>query len=129
LAVPRYADAVASDTDDDEPVDSRKKQSVLVNSKAAWRKQVAKWQKESRELDELSEDDTEVPEPPTGQRRRRWLPVSLDTLFGGKTANPIRIRRQAFTEESLHMELLAAEHSDEAPDDGELEGSGDDYEG
>jgi hypothetical protein len=32
-------------------------------------------------------------------------------------------------EEALYMQLLAAEHSGEEPDDGELEGSGDDYYG
>ncbi|KAJ7115452.1 hypothetical protein C8R44DRAFT_794667 [Mycena epipterygia] len=32
-----------------------------------------------------------------------------------------------FTEEERLMELLGAENSDEEPDDGELEGSGDDY--
>ncbi|KAJ7102013.1 hypothetical protein C8R44DRAFT_809010, partial [Mycena epipterygia] len=35
--------------------------------------------------------------------------------------------RCPFTEEERLMELLGAENSDEEPDDGELEGSGDDY--
>ena len=37
--------------------------------------------------------------------------------------------RQSFDQEALLMELflLAAEHDDEEPDDGVLEGSGDDY--
>ncbi|KAJ7614224.1 hypothetical protein DFH06DRAFT_1344184 [Mycena polygramma] len=44
--------------------------------------------------------------------------------------NPIpRPPRAAVSEEGLYMELLAAEHSGEEPDDGELEGSGDDYAG
>ncbi|KAJ6476365.1 hypothetical protein C8R45DRAFT_934946 [Mycena sanguinolenta] len=34
-----------------------------------------------------------------------------------------------FLAESLYMELLAAEHNDEEPDDGEQDGSGDDFEG
>ncbi|KAJ7218393.1 hypothetical protein GGX14DRAFT_390169 [Mycena pura] len=38
-------------------------------------------------------------------------------------------RARIVTEESLYMELLAAEHSGEEPDDGALEGSGDDYDG
>ena len=40
-------------------------------------------------------------------------------------------RRQAYTEEARLMELLADEEADEAriPDDGELEGSGDDFDG
>ena len=37
-------------------------------------------------------------------------------------------RRPAFTEETLFMELLNAAHSDEELDDGELEGSGDEFE-
>ncbi|KAJ7870625.1 hypothetical protein B0H14DRAFT_2228359, partial [Mycena olivaceomarginata] len=50
-------------------------------------------------------------------------------LFGGALNEPIRIRpsHAAVSEEGLYMELLAAEHSGEEPDDGELEGSGDDY--
>ncbi|KAJ7798073.1 hypothetical protein B0H14DRAFT_3546293 [Mycena olivaceomarginata] len=49
-------------------------------------------------------------------------------LFGGGIANPPRrAPRKAFTREELLMELLAAEHSEEEPDDGELEGSGDDF--
>ena len=40
-------------------------------------------------------------------------------------------RRQAYTQEARLMELLADEEADEErmPDDGELEHSGDDYEG
>ena len=40
-------------------------------------------------------------------------------------------RRQAFTEEARLMELLVNEELDEEriPDDGELEGSGDDFDG
>ena len=37
--------------------------------------------------------------------------------------------RGPFTRETLLMELLTAEHSDEELDDRELEGSGDDYDG
>ena len=39
-------------------------------------------------------------------------------------------RRQAYSEETQLMELLADEEADEdpIPDDGELEGSGDDFE-
>ena len=36
-------------------------------------------------------------------------------------------RRQPFDREALLMKLLATEHDDEEPDDGALEGSGDDY--
>jgi hypothetical protein len=49
-------------------------------------------------------------------------------LFGGVVENPITLAR-CVSEESLYMELLAAQHSEEEPDVGAQEGSGDDYEG
>ncbi|KAK6992419.1 DUF659 domain-containing protein [Favolaschia claudopus] len=52
LSVPRYADAILSDTDDSE--DEGQKKSVVVRSSAAWRKQVADWQAEMQELDTAS---------------------------------------------------------------------------
>ena len=39
----------------------------------------------------------------------------------------LEVALHPFTRETLLMELLAAEHSDEELDYGELEGSGDDY--
>jgi hypothetical protein len=56
---------------------------------------------------------------------------SLWWQFGGIISRPIgkpALRSQVVLEESLSMELLAAEHSDEEPDTGALEGSGDDFE-
>ncbi|KAJ7695822.1 hypothetical protein B0H14DRAFT_2234990, partial [Mycena olivaceomarginata] len=54
---------------------------------------------------------------------------SLALLFGGVVARVVeRPQRTQFTEERLYMELLAAEESDEDPDDGALSGSGDEYE-
>ncbi|KAJ7171974.1 hypothetical protein C8R46DRAFT_821827, partial [Mycena filopes] len=56
---------------------------------------------------------------------------SLANLFGGAVARPIgkpARRSRVVTEEGLYMELLAAEHSDEEPDAGAMEGSGDDFE-
>ncbi|KAJ7936755.1 glycosyl hydrolase family 61-domain-containing protein [Mycena leptocephala] len=71
--------------------------------------------------------------PAGGARAKssRLVPIMLKKLFGGEIASPVSLvrRREAFTEESLYMELLAAEHSDEEPDVGALEGSGDDYDG
>ncbi|KAJ7820767.1 hypothetical protein B0H14DRAFT_3472061 [Mycena olivaceomarginata] len=54
---------------------------------------------------------------------------SLDKLFGSDLKEPICIQSScaAVSEEGLYMELLAAEHSGEEPDDGKLGGSGDDY--
>ncbi|KAF7375831.1 DUF659 domain-containing protein [Mycena sanguinolenta] len=129
LTVPRYADANLSDTDGEDG--GRSRESILVSSPAAWRKQVAVWQSEMQEID--SDSDIEAPridQHQTGSRRRAsWLPIKLDKLFGDDLERPIppRPARSTVSEEGLYMELLAAEHSGEEPDDGELEGSGDDY--
>ncbi|KAJ7808340.1 ribonuclease H-like domain-containing protein [Mycena olivaceomarginata] len=127
LAVPRYADANISDTDSDNA--ERPRESVLVSSRAAWRKQVAAWQSEMRDADDSDSDTNDTPQTAAGGRRRvAWLPIQLDKLFGGDLKEPMpRPSRAAVSEEGLYMELLAAEHSGEEPDDGELEGSGDDY--
>jgi hypothetical protein len=49
--------------------------------------------------------------------------------FGEDMPHPAHhcTRRPTFNREQL-LKLPAAEHSDEVPDDGELSGSGDDYE-
>ncbi|KAJ7325950.1 ribonuclease H-like domain-containing protein [Mycena albidolilacea] len=127
LAVPRYADANISDTDSDDT--ERPRESVLVSSCAAWRKQVAAWQSEIRDADDSDSDTNDTPQTAAGGRRRAaWLPIQLDKLFGGDLKEPMpRPSRAAVSEEGLYMELLVAEHSGEEPDDGELEGSGDDY--
>ncbi|KAJ6611416.1 hypothetical protein B0H10DRAFT_1953083 [Mycena sp. CBHHK59/15] len=143
LSVPRYANAILSDTDDSR--DEGGKISVMVWTSSGWRKQVAKWQAEMRELDAVSDDDgaagvddedddlpASVPIPPrNGSRRtpRSWLPTTLVSLFAGVVSNPITLtcRDRVVSEESLYMELLAAEHSDEEPDAGAQEGFGDDY--
>ncbi|KAJ7191651.1 hypothetical protein GGX14DRAFT_600121 [Mycena pura] len=55
------------------------------------------------------------------------LPTTLANLFGGAIARPFgrpARRAKVVSEEALYMELLAAEHSDEEPDAGALEGSG-----
>ncbi|KAK0216691.1 hypothetical protein EDD85DRAFT_781969, partial [Armillaria nabsnona] len=59
------------------------------------------------------------------------LLLSLAVLFDGDTAaRPIRRpqRGKRSDREGLMTELLAAEYSGKEPDDGALEGSGDDYE-
>jgi hypothetical protein len=142
LSVPRYADAILSDTDDSDNEGGKK--SVVVRTSGAWRRQVAEWQAEIRELDAVSDnhsadddDDDDLPSSipvPTGGRRRAqrsWFPTTLASLFGGVIENPITLarRERVVSEESLYMELLAAEHSDEEPDAGAQEGSGDDYDG
>ncbi|KAJ6494421.1 hypothetical protein C8R45DRAFT_768074, partial [Mycena sanguinolenta] len=54
----------------------------------------------------------------------------LANLFGGLISRPIGKpgrRPRVMSEESLYMELLAAEYSDEEPDAGALEGSDDNF--
>jgi hypothetical protein len=58
-----------------------------------------------------------------------WLLQSLALLFGGKAMQPLgHCKQQPLDEEARMMELLTAEYEDEPPDDGKLEGSGNDYE-
>ena len=65
------------------------------------------------------------------------MPRTLESLFGGRKEASVdeqmrrAHRRQAHTEEARLMELLIDEELDEEriPDDGELEGSGDDFDG
>jgi hypothetical protein len=84
-----------------------------------------KWIEEEREV---SEDDTDTIMGTGEWQSKPWLLRSLDLLFGGQAWQPLGcLKRQPFDEEAWMMELLAAEYDDEPPDDGELEGSGDDY--
>ncbi|KAJ7657148.1 hypothetical protein B0H17DRAFT_955705 [Mycena rosella] len=101
---------------------------VLVNSAQSWRKVHRKWRVSAREMGD--DDDTLVDLTASmGPSVAKWFPRSLSKLFGGKIKCPFAPSpRRRFDREELLMELLAAEHSDEEPDDGEKEGSGDDYE-
>jgi len=108
----------------------------LVKSRVGWRTEMAKWvQEEQARSDDSGDDD--LADVTYGCQRSKWLPRSLDLLFGSQKETSIdeQLRRahwrQAFTEEARLMELLVAEELDEEriPDDGELEGSGDDFDG
>ncbi|KAJ7257605.1 hypothetical protein C8J57DRAFT_1234755 [Mycena rebaudengoi] len=130
IKFPRYADALESgeeDSDNDDGVSSRARP-VLINSARSWRKVHLKWMLDARDVD----DDEELEDltATVGPSTAKWLPRPLSKLFGGPITRPLHVpaRRNRFTREELLMELLAAEHSDEEPDDGEKEGSGDDYE-
>ncbi|GLB43957.1 hypothetical protein LshimejAT787_1501410 [Lyophyllum shimeji] len=132
LSVPRYTDLLEQDVDSEEEPEHR---SGMIKSCEAWQKEMAKWVQEERA--QSDDDDDEVVDVAYGQGHSKWLPRSLDLLFGGRKKTDIdqqirRIRRQqAYIEEALLMELLAAgeEDKERIPDDGELEGSGDDYDG
>ena len=141
LAVPRYADLLENDADmaedEGEPAPlNPKPQSGLVKSRAAWRKEMAKWVQEEQARSNDSDGD-DLGDVIYGRQRSKWLPRSLELLFGGRKETSIdeqmrrAHRRQAYTEEARLMELLVDEELDEEriPDDGELEGSGDDFDG
>ncbi|KAK7021681.1 hypothetical protein R3P38DRAFT_3196501 [Favolaschia claudopus] len=135
IAVPKYADLLEQNEDvdaDSDGAEAVKVSSRLVDSQAAWRKVYTHWVVSAREEEMAAEESGEAYEPsvpaPEG-RRKTWLPCPLSKLFAGTVKKPPSRRRQAFTQEERLMELLAADHSDEEPDDGELEGSGDEYNG
>ncbi|KZV87419.1 hypothetical protein EXIGLDRAFT_773631 [Exidia glandulosa HHB12029] len=132
LDVPRYADALeaASDSDDDDSAGNgtrRARPSArLIKSGADWRRELAKWRSSVQEQESDSESDMDAAPP---GRARSLIPCTLDRLFSG-AAKQTRAPRPAVTEEARYMELLQDELNDDThiPDDGELEGSGDDYE-
>ncbi|KAJ7732265.1 hypothetical protein B0H14DRAFT_2639893 [Mycena olivaceomarginata] len=79
--------------------------------------------------EEDSNDENPVPTSGCSRKAAGFFPHSLALLFGGDINKPVeRLRREQFTREALLMELLAAEESDEAPDNGALSRSGDKYE-
>ena len=139
LAVPSYADLLDDledgDASDKEAIIQAQPRTLCVKSRTAWRREMAKWVQE--EQDQSEHDSENFADTMYGCQRSKWLPRSLDLLFGGHKETDIdqqmqRIRRQqAYTQEARLMELLADEEADEhrIPDDGELAGSGDDFEG
>jgi hypothetical protein len=139
LKVPRYADVLEGDVGmGEDSEETSRPQSALVNSREGWRKEMARWvQKEQDSRSEDDNDDEELLSAAYGRQRSKWLPRSLELLFAGRKESDVdeqlrrTRRRQAYTEEARLMELLADEEADEAriPDDGELEGSGDDFDG
>lgn len=95
-----------------------------------------------------SEDEEAISAPIHSRHPGKFLPQSLADLFGGTarrsavnatvsagdvaTAGLATRRstgRQVPSEEALFLQLMAAAHDSEDPDDGELEGSGDNYDG
>ncbi|THU91256.1 hypothetical protein K435DRAFT_863575 [Dendrothele bispora CBS 962.96] len=140
LEVPRYDQVLSNPQQDDDYVDAhvgRSRRHLLVNSRRKWRLELKKWTDEAERADQLTGDNT-VPPPLPESSASHWLPRSLELLFGrddqqleptSSMQRPRRERRTAYTEEQLYMELLAQEAEDEIPDDGALEGSGDEYEG
>ncbi|KAJ7589139.1 hypothetical protein C8J56DRAFT_1075543 [Mycena floridula] len=136
LRVPRYADLLEDIDDEDETERGR----LLVTSKAGWRTDMARWIGEMRAQDSSDSDDDDSDNDqsvntariPTATSTRKWPKYTLATLFGGlpKPVRPAAAERgvpTAFDEEAALMEALADLEEDEIPDDGAMEGSGDDY--
>jgi len=98
---------------------------------------MAGWVQEEQARSKDEDKDEELLNIAYGRQRSKWLPRSLELLFGGWKESDFdeqlrrTRRRQAYTEEARLMELLVNEETDDEriPDDGELEGSGDDFEG
>jgi hypothetical protein len=110
IAVPRYADALESDDEEDVGnTGTIGPRQVLVKSKEIWRKVFLKWVLDAREADGHS-DDEEADEPV--RARENWLPLPLSKLFGEDAPRLADhgTRRTTFDREQLLMELLAAEH-------------------
>ncbi|KAK7693997.1 hypothetical protein QCA50_003573 [Cerrena zonata] len=141
LHVPRYGDVLEDDADDSDVGEASTQPSTsnirthLVTSRAAWRRELAKWQQEQLTDSDSDSDSGGDTLSGAGTRRPRSfkLPLPLAKLFGGQAKKPIstgKQRRRTYTQEALYMELLAAEEEDpdNIPDDGAREGSGDEYE-
>ncbi|KAK7440943.1 hypothetical protein VKT23_016719 [Stygiomarasmius scandens] len=133
LSVPRYATLIREEVADDAVQPAY----IVVNSRQKWRAELKKWVEQAQLFDQEMNDDSIAPPLPEGTTRA-WLPRSLEMLFGGakpvEPDNPLqqrltRRRREVPSEEGLLMELFALEQEEYCPDDGELEGSGDEYDG
>ncbi|KAF8881821.1 hypothetical protein CPB84DRAFT_1871987 [Gymnopilus junonius] len=140
LTIPRYADLLEEGvgvSEDGGEESSLRAQSGLVKTRESWQKEMVKWVQKQGEHDDEESDEDELPTRVYGKGRSKWLPRSLDLLFGGHKETSAEEqtrclrRQQAYTKEVRLMELLADEEADEdpTPDDGELEGSGDDFKG
>ncbi|KAF9009846.1 hypothetical protein BDZ89DRAFT_1047717 [Hymenopellis radicata] len=137
LPVHKHPDIFTALDDVNDSDSDTEQRPVLVRSRKDWCREMKRWIEEEQALSDDAggdKDDDEPMQGPGGEgsrawKHKSWLPAILETLFGGNTACRVdmditRIRRQqAFTDEERRMELLQAEVSDEAPDDGALEGS------
>ncbi|KAJ7500830.1 hypothetical protein B0H11DRAFT_1908690 [Mycena galericulata] len=120
IAVPQYADAL-DNLEDQSDEEEERVCSRLINSRRQRRGDGGGGRSGGKPVRNSR--------PPAPGRSSRWLPCPLSKLFGGQIPQPPqRPPRKAFTREQLLMELLATKETVEEPDDGELEGSGDDYE-
>jgi hypothetical protein len=117
--------------EDLEDEDETERGRALVTSAAGWRTEMAKWIGEEREANNSDSDD-DLPSAPTprisGAHATAWSPCKLSVLFRGEVTQLPRRELLVFDKEAALMEELADQQEDEYPDDGAMEGSGDDYE-
>ncbi|KAF9466987.1 ribonuclease H-like domain-containing protein [Collybia nuda] len=134
LDIPRYSDLLEDLNNEDDTERGR----GLVTTEAGWRTEMARWVGGQRDTDDRpdadSEPDNNVPIVQTPRIPppcvTKWAPCTLRTLFEGKIIAPKlkEVLETEFAIEAAYMEALADQEEDEYPDDGALEGSGDDYE-
>lgn len=138
LVVPQYVDLLEDNVQMSSKLDKpeeERHQSCLIWSQEGWWKEMLLWIQKERKQD--TEFDEEVANTTYGCRQSKWLPHSLDLLFGSQKETDIdermrqSQRQQVYTVKTQLMELLADGKADEEriPDDGELEGSGDNFVG
>jgi hypothetical protein len=88
LAVPRYADLFEDDGGMSESEGELSKHlSRMVRSREGWRKEMAKWVQKEQTRSEESDGGDELGNIVYGRQRSKWLPRSLDLLFGGPEGN------------------------------------------
>lgn len=123
LAVPRYADLLVDQDDEDDSERGR----MLVNSRQGWRTEMAKWISDARDAeaaeDEDDEDNTILPLPAsTGRRSFQWKSTPLAILFGGSLKNhPSRLPPTGTAAEEALMQALAELEEEDRLDDGAIE--------
>ncbi|KAL1711570.1 hypothetical protein EV715DRAFT_215183 [Schizophyllum commune] len=128
LVVPRYADVIEGVHADCEAyTDSQpnERRPTLVTSKKAWRAVMASWAEEQKASEALAaEADADWAPTVTATASTRWLPRSLESLFGAsKKPAEAPHTKGGFAQEERLMEVLEAEASDEESEDD----SGDEY--
>ena len=81
LTVPRYADLLEEEAHTGDEVEGLSKtRSGLVHSRDGWRREMAKWVEEERAHSDS--DGEELGNAMYGRQRSKWLPRSLELLFG-----------------------------------------------
>ncbi|KAG6839582.1 hypothetical protein C0991_001300 [Blastosporella zonata] len=108
LAVPRYADLLENgEVGGSHEQEGSAPLSGLVKSHNGWQMEMAKWvQEEQAQILDFDKSDNELANVMYGCKRLKWLPQSLELLFGGSKETDVdkqlrQIRRQqVYTEKA-----------------------------